>query len=65
MLSTERLHPPRSGVVDEVRAGNSVVIVIAIMVVIVIIPIVIGVPAAPIFIPPAVAMLPAVGARFR
>jgi hypothetical protein len=42
-----------------------VVIVIVVAIVIVIVPIALGVPAAIIFIPPAVAVFPAVGARIR
>lgn len=42
-----------------------VAIMVAIMVVIVIIPIALGVPAVTIFVPPAVSVFPAVGARVR
>ena len=42
-----------------------IVVVVAIVIMVVIIPIALGVPAAIIFIPPAVAVFPAVGARIR
>jgi hypothetical protein len=42
-----------------------IVVMVAIVVVIVIIPIALGVPAAIIFVPPAAAVFPAVGARVR
>jgi len=42
-----------------------VVVMVAIVVVIVIIPIALGVPAVTIFVPPAVSVFPAVGARVR
>ena len=51
-----RLHPP-FGRVEQLASGESVVVVIAI------IPIVVGTPAVLIFVPPAMAVIPAVGAR--
>jgi len=44
--------------------GSSVVVMVAIMVVVMIVPITFGVPAMPVFVPPAVVVFPAVGASF-